>query len=213
MLAAALEQDRDMRRGDDVPRPAIFFDIDGVLNEDAGGHGIVHEDQVVLLPGAGEALRRTHQAGRLAVGITNRPQIAKGLITREGLDRILDRLQRLLAADEGHLDRIFFCPHYPGDGHPGEVTALITACSCRKPQPGLLLDAARDLNIDLAASALIGDSMRDIAAARAAGVAAYGVQTGYGCADGFKYSAVSPELPPTFATVLDAVNHIIARNR
>ena len=192
-------------------RPAIFFDIDGVLNEEPGGHGVLSEDQVALLPGAAEALRRTLDAGYLAVGVTNRPQLAKGLMDYDGLDRILGRLETLLAREGAWLSRIYFCPHHPEKGHPGEVPELKIVCRCRKPAPGLLEDAARDLNIDLSRSVLIGDSLRDISAARAAGIRSYGVRTGYACTDAAKYPDGGKIEPPVmFDHVLEAVQFITA---
>src|SRR5579863_606351 len=89
-------------------RPAIFFDCDGVLNEEPGDPGVVAPDQVKTIPGAGVAVRRAHEAGLLTVAVTNRPQVAKGLVTFEGVDDILDRLEALLAQDGGVLDRIYF---------------------------------------------------------------------------------------------------------
>jgi len=193
-------------------RPAIFFDVDGVLNADPGGHGVLHEDQVALIPGAAEALRRALDAGFLTVGVTNRPQLAKGLMSRDSLDRILGRLETLLAREGAWLNRIYFCPHHPEKGHPGEVPELKIVCRCRKPAPGLLEEAARDLNIGLSRSALIGDSLRDVSAARAVGVTGYGVRTGYACADTAKYPDGDKIEPPVmFDHVLEAVQFITAR--
>lgn len=193
-------------------KPAIFFDIDGVLNEDPGGHGILNEAQVVLLPGAAEALRLAMDAGYLTVGVTNRPQLAKGMMNFDGLDRILGRLETLLAREGAWLNRIYFCPHHPEKGHPGEAPELKIICRCRKPAPGLLEKAALELNIVLSASALIGDSVGDILAARAVGVAGYGVKTGYACADAARYpGSERTELPIMFGSPLDAVKFITAR--
>jgi histidinol-phosphate phosphatase family protein len=212
MAEADLGAGRVARESLRQSRPAIFFDIDGVLNQDPGGHGVVSEDQVVLLPGAAEALRRTLEAGYLAVGVTNRPQLAKGMLDQDGLDRILGRLETLLAREGAWLNRIYFCPHHPDKGFAGEVPELKIACRCRKPGPGMLEDAARDLNIALSASAMIGDSLRDIMAARAVGVTGYGVRTGYAVADAAKHpGGDKTELPTMFDTVLDAVKFITAR--
>ncbi len=98
------------------PRPALFFDCDGVLNDEPGLQGAVTPDDVKLLAGAGGAVRRAREAGRLTVAVTNRPQVAKGFVTFEGLDHILGRLEALLAMDGGVLDRIYFCPHHPEAG-------------------------------------------------------------------------------------------------
>jgi histidinol-phosphate phosphatase family protein len=162
-------------------RPAVFFDVDGVLNEEIPGPGIRAPDEVRMIPGAGSALRAVNHAGYLAIAATNRPQVAKGQVTRAGLEAIFGRLEQGLAQEKGFLDRLYFCPHHPEAGHPGEVAELKVRCDCRKPAPGMLLQAMRELPVDTARSAMIGDTWRDVAAARAAGVYAYGVRTGYGC--------------------------------
>jgi histidinol-phosphate phosphatase family protein len=152
-------------------RPAIFFDCDGVLNDEPGGHGAVTPDDINLIPGAAEAVRHARVANFITIAVTNRPQVAKGLVTPAGLNHILGRLEALLAADGGVLDRIYYCPHHPEAGFPGEVAALKIRCECRKPGSLLLRQAFTDLPIDASRSALIGDSLRDIGAARGANVA------------------------------------------
>jgi len=181
---AAAERDlasgRYARLAPGQKRPAVFFDVDGVLNEENPGPGILSADELELIPGGGAALRALNHAGWLAVGATNRPQIAKGQVTRAGLEAIFGRLEMGLAREKGFLDRLYFCPHHPEGGHAGEIAALKIACDCRKPAPGMLLRAIAELPIARERSAMIGDTWRDVAAARAAGVYAYGVRTGYG---------------------------------
>ena len=193
-------------------RPAIFFDCDGVLNVEPGDPGIVAPDQVKAMTGAGSALRRAREAGLLAVAITNRPQVAKGLVSFEGLDHILGRLEAVLADDGGVLDRIYCCPHHPDSGFPGEVPALKIRCECRKPGTLLLRQALADLPIDRSRSIFIGDSLRDIGAARGIGIWAYGVRTGYGCRDQARYrrEAGIPPVPDLmFENVSEAVEFAI----
>jgi mannose-1-phosphate guanylyltransferase/phosphomannomutase len=190
------------------PRPAIFFDCDGVLNEEPGDPGVVTPDDVKTIPGAGTALRRARAAGLLTVAVTNRAQVAKGLVTFEGLAHILGRLEALLAEDGGVLDRIYACPHHPDSGFPGEVAALKISCECRKPGTLLLRQALADLPIDRPRSMLIGDSLRDIGAARGIGIWAYGVRTGHGCRDRERYrreSGIPPVPDLMFETVSEAV--------
>ena len=168
-------------------RPAIFFDCDGVLNEEPGLQGAVTADDVKAIPGAGAAIRRAHEAGRLAIAVTNRPQVAKGFVTFEGLANILGRLEAQLAADRGVLDRIYFCPHHPEAGFPGEIPTLKVSCECRKPGTLLLRRALTELPIDQQRSALIGDSLRDISAARNFGIwafAAHGEESYFLVSDG-----------------------------
>jgi histidinol-phosphate phosphatase family protein len=188
-----------------VKRPAIFFDCDGVLNHDVGGHGIVRPDQVEVIEGAAEAVRMARESGRLTIAVTNRPQVAKGFLDRDGLDSVIGRLEAELAEGRGVLDRIYFCPHHPDRGFPGEVLELKIDCGCRKPKPGMILQAARELPVDLPRSAIIGDSLRDIGAARAAGIWAYGVRTGYGLKDAVNYPGPLPVPDLVFDDVLDAV--------
>jgi histidinol-phosphate phosphatase family protein len=143
------------------------------------------------------------------VAITNRPQVAKGLVSFEGLDQILGRLEAELAEDGGVLDRIYTCPHHPEFGFPGEVAALKIRCECRKPGSLLLRRALVDLPIDRPRSMLIGDSLRDIGAARGIGIWAYGVRTGYGCRDQVRYrreAGIPPAPDLMFETVSEAVD-------
>jgi D-glycero-D-manno-heptose 1,7-bisphosphate phosphatase len=142
-------------------RPAIFLDRDGTLNFDHGW--ITSPSKIELLPGAAEAVRAINDAGYLAVLVTNQPIIARGEVTEDGLRAIHDRLEFLLAESAAHLDAIYYCPHHPEFNGP---------CDCRKPAPGLLRLAARDLDIDLGRSWMIGDSERDLGAAAAFGIPA-----------------------------------------
>jgi len=181
----AAEQDlasgRVQRMHTGILRPTVFFDVDGVLNEEIPGVGITSASEVRMIPGAGAALRRLNEIGVLAVGITNRPQLAKGQVTREGLEQIFSRLEMRLAEEKGYLDKIYFCPHHPEAGHEGEITALKVRCNCRKPDIGLLTRAMQELPVDPKHSSMIGDSWRDISVAKKKGIYAYGVRTGFGC--------------------------------
>jgi mannose-1-phosphate guanylyltransferase/phosphomannomutase len=200
----------------DNKRPAIFFDIDGVLNEEPGLQGLLKPEDVVLLPQAGEAVAAARKAGFLAVAITNRPQVARGHITFDDLERILGRLEALLAEHEGALDRIYVCPHHPDRGFPGEIPALKIACECRKPGALLFRRAMAELPIKAARSVSIGDSLRDIGAARAAGVWAYGVRTGHGCRDAKRYpggAAAAPTPDLMFDDVNEAVRFAVSYRR
>ena len=164
-----------------VRRPAVFFDRDGVLNREIPGRGILKPDDLELLPNAARAVELVNRAGLLSVVVTNQPQVAKGFTSMEDLGRIHAKLETLLGYEHALLDRIYFCPHHPETGFDGEIPELKIECECRKPKPGLIFRAAEELPIALEKSCLIGDTWRDIAAARAAGIQAYGVETGYGC--------------------------------
>jgi D-glycero-D-manno-heptose 1,7-bisphosphate phosphatase len=143
-----------------VGRPAVFLDRDGVLNEavlrDGRPYPPVSPDEVVLRPGAAATCARLRAAGFLLVMVTNQPDIARGITTRAAVDRIND----LLITELG-LDAACVCPHDDAD-----------ACGCRKPQPGLILDAADQYDVDLGASLMVGDRWGDIGGVETCGRAA-----------------------------------------
>lgn len=147
------------------PRPAIFLDRDNTLIEDPG---YIHDpDQVQLLPGVAAAIARARAAGYLAVVVTNQSGLARGRITEAGLDTVHARLRELLVRAGTSLDAIYHCPYLPGE--EATVEKYRRDSDLRKPKPGMLLLAAREMNIDLARSWMIGDSDRDVQAGRAAG--------------------------------------------
>ena len=160
-LAAAKNKNR--------PQRAVFLDRDGTLNAPNGF--ITSPDALTLLPGAAEAVKKINEAGFLAVLVTNQPVIARGECTEKTLKEIHNKLETLLGAEGAYLDAIYYCPHHPDAGYPGDVKALKIKCDCRKPAPGMLLRAARELHIDLAASYMAGDSWRDVKTAENAGCA------------------------------------------
>jgi mannose-1-phosphate guanylyltransferase/phosphomannomutase len=151
-------------------QPAIFLDRDGTLNFDYGW--ITSPSKIELLPGAGEAVRAINEFGLLAVLVTNQPVIARGECTTAELAAIHQKLESLLAESGAHLDAVYYCPHHPDAGVPGERPEFKIRCHCRKPAPGLLEDAAHDLDIDVSRSWMIGDSERDLGAAAAFGIPA-----------------------------------------
>lgn len=153
---------------------AVFFDRDGVLNTEIDG--VFAPPQLELTADAGQALARVNKSGLLAVCVTNQPAIAKGFMDFEDLRKVHNRLDWLLAADGGgYLDDILFCPHHPERGFKGERPELKIPCDCRKPAPGMLLQAAERHNIDLSSSYLVGDHRRDIEAGLAAGLSCWAV--------------------------------------
>jgi D-glycero-D-manno-heptose 1,7-bisphosphate phosphatase len=150
---------------------AAFFDRDGVVTElvpdpvSGRPESPLAVDQVALLPGAGAALRRLHEAGFLLVGISNQAAAAKATVPLSQLEAVQRRVLELLADEGVRPDGFRVCFHHPD----GIVDGLGGACSCRKPAPGMLLDAAAELGIDLSASWMIGDTDADVAAGKAAG--------------------------------------------
>ena len=141
-----------------TPQRAVFLDRDGTLVREVSALGLHRADDLELLPGAAAAVHALNQAGFRAVLVTNQPIVAKGLCTEADLQHIHNKLETLLGREHAFLDRIYYCPHHPQKGFAGERTDLKIDCDCRKPRPGLVLQAQRDLHIDLAQSWFIGDS-------------------------------------------------------
>lgn len=149
-----------------MTRPrAVFLDRDKTLIADPGY--ISQPDQVKLLPGAAEAVRRFRAAGYRVVVVTNQSGVARGLLTEEQLQAVHDRLRTLLRAEGAELDAIYYCPYL--DGPEAKVAAYRRKSPLRKPEPGMLLAAAADHQLDLVGSWMIGDGVRDTEAGRRAG--------------------------------------------
>jgi len=154
--------------------PAIFLDRDGVIvkrkdGKLGDGNDIRTPDELELYPDAAASIKTINKSKYLAIIITNQPGIAKGLLTMDDLSRINKRIETLLGKEGAELDAIFTCPHHPEIGWPGENPLYKIDCDCRKPGPGLILQAAEQFNIDLSRSYMIGDTWRDIGAGRSAG--------------------------------------------
>ena len=130
---------------------------------------VFYIEQFELLSGVSEAIRKINQSGYLAVVVTNQPVIARGEVTYTELQEIHNKMETILGKDGAYLDGIYFCPHHPDKGFKGEVKELKINCNCRKPNPGLLLQAASDFNINLEQSWMIGDGKNDIQAGKNAG--------------------------------------------
>ena len=150
-----------------MPKRAVFLDRDGVLNRAFVRSGKPYPpdtlEQLEILPGVAQALARLRAAGFLNVVVTNQPDVASGKQRIEVVEAMHARLRNQLP-----LDAVKTCWHVDGD-----------RCACRKPKPGMLLEAARELDIDLARSCMVGDRWRDVGAAQAAGCAAYFIDCGY----------------------------------
>ena len=110
-----------------------------------------------------------NDSGYLCIVVTNQPVIARGEITEKELENIHNKMETLLGEKGAYLDKIYYCPHHPDKGFEGEREELKIVCDCRKPKPGMLLQAAKDFNIDLEESWMIGDTKNDILAGRNAG--------------------------------------------
>jgi D-glycero-D-manno-heptose 1,7-bisphosphate phosphatase len=161
---------RGQRRG----VPAVFLDRDGTITEEMGY--INHLDRVQVYPWAGEAIRKLNRAGLPVIVVTNQSGVARGVFTEDLLHQVHRRIAFELAAQKAKLDAIYYCPHHPN----GPLEAYRVECQCRKPATGMVLDAARRFQIDLASSYVVGDSYRDMQLGFNAGAHTILVMTGYG---------------------------------
>lgn len=141
---------------------AIFLDRDGTINKMVGF--VTKPEQFELIEGAAEAIKAINKSGYLAIVVTNQPVIARGDCTFEELQTIHDKMETELGKVGAFVDAIYVCPHHTDKGFEGERPEYKCNCDCRKPKPGLLLQAAKDFNIDLSESYMIGDSHRDVEA-------------------------------------------------
>lgn len=152
---------------------AIFLDRDGVINEENGY--ITKWEDFKILPQVVESIRLLKEQGFLIIVITNQSGIAKGLCTEEDVCSIHQKFNEFLAQYSTSVDGFYFCPHHPN----GIVKEYSITCHCRKPENGMILEAAEELNIDLSSSYLIGDAERDIIAGKQSGLTTLRVMTGH----------------------------------
>lgn len=145
----------------------ILLDRDGTINKYVGFLRDIEEFE--LIGGVAEAIRKINASGYLAIVVTNQPVIARGEVSYDQLAEIHNKMETLLGEQGAYIDAIYYCPHHPHKGYAGERPELKIECDCRKPKPGMLLQAARDFNIDLAESWMIGDGENDIRAGINAG--------------------------------------------
>lgn len=166
-VSADFENGTVASRRADKKQKAVFLDRDGTINKYKGY--ITSPNQLELISGAAEAIRRINKSGYLAIVVTNQPSIAMGRMSFAVLDEIHAKLDTLLGDSGAYTDALYFCPHHPDRGFDGEVAELKKVCDCRKPSGGMLRKAAEDFNIDLSQSFMVGDSDRDILAGIDAG--------------------------------------------
>lgn len=175
---------------------AVFLDRDGTLIEEV--NYLSRVDQVRLIPGAAAAVRRLNDAGARVVVVTNQAGVARGYFPEDRVAEVHARLSAVLAEQGARVDAYYHCPHHATEG----VGAYKLDCDCRKPRPGMLLTAARDLGLDLSRSWMVGDKVCDLKAGAAAGCRTVLVRTGYGAtvadplpADELRLIGVVPDLP------------------
>ena len=146
---------------------AVFLDRDGTINKSAGF--INKHENLELIPGVADAIARINKTGYLAIVITNQPVIARGECTLEELKAIHNKMEKDLGKSGAFIDDLFYCPHHPDKGFPGEIVDLKINCNCRKPRPGMIFSAAEKFNIDLSSSYMVGDQISDVKTAIASG--------------------------------------------
>jgi D-glycero-D-manno-heptose 1,7-bisphosphate phosphatase len=176
-------------------RRAVFLDRDGTINEEK--EYLWRIEEFCFINGSVEAIRVLNGAGFLVVVVTNQSGIGRGYFTEADLERLHLFMEKELAREGAIIDASYFCPHHPQDAE-GEY---LLDCSCRKPLPGMLLNAARDLGIDLAASWMVGDKRADIDAGVAAGCRSVLVRTGYGSSESASITSGVPVVDDLLAAV------------
>ena len=180
-------------------RAAVFLDRDGVINENRADYVRTWE-QVHFLPGVFDALRRLAGSDFAVVVVTNQSAVGRGLMAAEMVHAINAGIVARVQAEAGRIDAVYTCPHRPDAG-----------CDCRKPRPGMLLQAAADLRIDLGRSFLVGDAVTDVEAALQAGCRPFLVRSGRGRAQlamlhlqGYKGVTVAADLSEAVEAILDS---------
>lgn len=153
---------------------AVFIDRDGTISEEVGY--INHASRFRLFPYAASAIKHLNENSWLAIVTTNQAGVARGYFAEEMVKTVHERMISELENDGARLDAIYYCAHHPSVGDP----PYRVDCDCRKPKPGLITRAARDLDIDLGKSWMVGDRYSDIELARNAGVKSAFVRSGYG---------------------------------
>lgn len=168
-----------MMAGSTVPRagrPAVFLDRDGTLIDEVEGGFLRTTRDLTLYPWSAGAVKRINDAGLLAVVVTNQSGVARGYFDEAFLDEAHRVLNAQLAGSAAHIDAFYYCPHHPD----AVLDRYRVACQCRKPEPGLLLRAAREVGVDLDRSWMVGDTWRDVEAGCRAGVRSLLVMSGQG---------------------------------
>ena len=189
-----------------MKRPAVFLDRDGTINEQMGY--INHISRFVLLPGAAQAICRLNEHDIPVVVVTNQSGLARGYFPASLLEEVHAELVRLLAAEGARLDGIYVCPHHP----EAKVEQYRQVCRCRKPQIGLLEQAAAELDLDIARSFMVGDRWSDLECGVRAGAVPVLVLTGYGRGE-LEFIGPQKKIQPALiaSDLPDAAEQIIRR--
>jgi D-glycero-D-manno-heptose 1,7-bisphosphate phosphatase len=183
-----------------VKLPAVFLDRDGTINVEK--NYVYRLSDWEWLPGVIEGIGRLNRAGFKVIAVSNQSGIARGYYTMRDVDELHHEINQELNRHGARIDAFYCCPHHPEFGSTGK-------CRCRKPAPGLILDSARDMHVDLASSYLVGDKWTDIQAALATGVVPILVATGYGASE----RRLVPEQVECTDDFLGAVSYITSRSQ
>ncbi len=188
-----------------MQKSAVFLDRDGTINEQMGY--INHISRFVLLPGAAQAIKILNDNNVQVVVTTNQSGLARGYFPESLLDDVHAKMHTLLAAEGAKVDGIYVCPHHP----EAKEERFLANCNCRKPKPGLFLQAAEELNIDLSKSFVVGDRWSDLKAAANCDATGILVLTGYGRGD-YDYIGPKQEIQPKYVAedLMDAVQWILS---
>ncbi|HOX22837.1 MAG TPA: HAD-IIIA family hydrolase [Elusimicrobiales bacterium] len=157
------------------PRKAVFLDRDGVINPESGL--LTTCEQFSLLPGAARGIKKLNDAGFLVIVVTNQPSVAKNFCSIDEVERTHMKMETLLGRHGARLDAVYFCPHHPEAGHPGENAEYKIPCACRKPGTGMIEQACREFNIDMSSSYMVGDSDSDLLCGKKSGLRTFLVRS------------------------------------
>jgi D-glycero-D-manno-heptose 1,7-bisphosphate phosphatase len=160
-----------------MSRPAVFLDRDGTIIEERGY--LDRLEDLTIFPWTGDALRLLKRAGFATVVITNQSAIARGLIDEAFLSRVHQTIDSRVNAAGGGIDRYYFCPHFP----EATIERYRQTCGCRKPAPGMIEQACREMDLDASRSVMVGDRWLDVACGRAAGTRTVLVRSGHGSSE------------------------------
>lgn len=187
---------------------AVFLDRDGTVSEEVGY--VNHLSRYKLFPWTIAAIKKLNEAKIKAILVTNQAGVARGYFTEDLIWKVHEQLSAELAKEGAYLDGIYYCPHHPSAGVP----PYRANCECRKPKPGLILQAAQEHEIDLSRSFMVGDKYTDVELAQKAKVKSIMVMTGYGIGE-YEYQRKDwPQMPDKIAKdLLEAVEWVIGQER